>query len=135
MPQPDTTTIIPVVEETVTISKREVETGRARVRITVTEHDELVETMLRHQNVAVERVMIGRDVDEPPPVRRDGETIIVPILEERVVTVTKLFLREELHIRIHETRHTDQQVVRLRREHADIDPDVTDAPGTLYPTP
>ena len=112
-----------VLEERLRVEKRLVESGRARVRVTVAGRDEAVETLLMRQDVTVERVPIGRQVDEAPPTRRDGDTIVVPVMEEIVVVEKRLFLKEELRIRINETRHVDTQVVHLRREHAEIELD------------
>ena len=47
--------------------------------------------------------------------------IIVPVFEERLVTEKRLFLTEELRIRINENRQATTQTVRLRREHAEVD--------------
>ena len=91
------------------------------MHVTVTERDETVEALLTRQDVTVERVPIGTMVQSVPPVRQDGDTVIVPVLEEVLVTETRLILREELHIRIGVTRHAEQQVVRLRREEAEIE--------------
>ncbi len=113
--------IVPVLEERLHVTKRTVESGQARVHIGVSEHDEVVETALRQQSVDVERVTVGRFVDQPPPARREGDTIVVPIIEERVVVEKRLFLKEELRIRIDETRHLDTQTVTLRREHAEVE--------------
>ena len=47
---------IPLVEERLTIDKRQVETERLRVRIAVEEREELVPVQLSHDEVEVERV-------------------------------------------------------------------------------
>ena len=113
--------IIPVLEERLHVGKRQVESGRARVHITVSEHEQAIEAMLMRQDVAVERVPIGRDVAEPPPVRTEGDTIVIPVLEERLVVVKQLVLKEELRISIGKTRQPVTEAVRLRREHAEIE--------------
>jgi uncharacterized protein (TIGR02271 family) len=125
--------VLPVLEERLHVTKRVVESGRARVHIGVSEYDEVVETALRQQSVEVDRVAIGRFVDQPPPARREGDTIVVPIIEERVVVEKRLFLKEELRIRIDETRHVETQTVTLRREHAEVEQ--TNASSKLEGTP
>jgi stress response protein YsnF len=47
--------------------------------------------------------------------------MIVPVLEERLIVTRQLVLKEELRIRIGETRQHTTQSISLRREHADID--------------
>lgn len=112
---------IKVYEETLKVDKRLVETGRAKIHVTVSEHDEAIETMLMHQDVVVNRVAIGTEIAAMPPVRREGETIIVSIVEERAIVEKRMFLKEELHIHIGQTNRMETQVVSLRREHAEID--------------
>ena len=113
--------VIPVVEETLRVEKREYESGRVLVHKTVTERDEVAEVLLRQQDLIVERVPVGRAVSEAPPTRQDGDTLIVPILEEVLVVEKRLFLKEELHIRKHSSERTEQHKVRLRTEHVEIE--------------
>ncbi len=112
--------VIHVLEETARVEKREVETGRASIRIRVSEHDEAIQTLLKRQDVVVERIPVDRMVSEAPPIRQEGTMVIVPVMEERVVVEKRLFIKEELHIRINEAEHMDTQVLNLRREQADI---------------
>lgn len=130
------TEVIPVIHETLRIEKREFESGRVVVRKTVTERDEVAEILLRQQDLIVERVPIGRAVSEVPQTRQDGDTLIVPILEEVLVVEKRLMLKEELHIRKHSSERTEQRTVRLRTENVDIEQTgrvSSDAPMT--PTP
>jgi uncharacterized protein (TIGR02271 family) len=113
--------VIPVVEEILRIEKREFESGRVLVHKTVTERDEVAEVLLRQQDLIVERVPIGRTVSEAPQTRQDGDTLIVPILEEVLVVEKRLILKEELHIRKHSSERTEQHQVRLRTEHVEIE--------------
>ena len=113
--------VIPVVEETLRVEKREYESGRVLVHKTVTEREELAEVLLRQQDLIVERVPVGRAVSEAPQTRQDGDTLIVPILEEVLVVEKRLFLKEELRIRKHSSERTEQHKVRLRTEHVEIE--------------
>ena len=114
------TITIPVFEEVARVTTRAVTTADVRVHITVSERDETVEALLLRQDVTVERVAFGVQVEAPPPVRHEGDTIVVPVIEERMVVEKRLFLTEELRIRIGEARQPTAQAVRLRREHAEI---------------
>ena len=122
--------VIKVFEETVRVDKRLVETGHAKVRVTVTEHDQAIETLLMRQDLVIDRVRIDRPIDAAPPVRQEGDTIIVSLVEERVVVEKRLFLTEELRIRVDQAEHVDTQTVRLRREQA-----VIDDHGSANPSP
>ncbi len=113
--------VIPVIHETLRIEKREVESGRVVVHKTVSERDEVAEVLLRQQDLIVERVPVGRVVSEAPQTRQDGDTLIVPILEEIMVVEKRLILKEELHIRKQSSERTEHHNVRLRTEHVEIE--------------
>ncbi len=123
-------TTIPVLEERLRVDKRQVTTGLAKVHVTVSDHEETVEALLARQDVIVDRVPVGTFVTETPAVRQEGDTIIVPVFEERLVVEKRLFLTEELRIRIDEQHHATTQTVRLRREHAEIDLQQPKSEGT-----
>ena len=113
--------VIPVIQETIRVEKREFESGKVVVHKTVTERDEAVEVLLRQQDLSVERVPIGRVVPEAPQTRQEGDTLIVPILEEVLVVEKRLVLKEELHIRKQSSERMEQQTVRLRSEQVEIE--------------
>lgn len=111
---------ISLVAETARVAKRMVETGRTTIQTTVTERDEVVQAWLERNDVAVERVPVGRIVAEAPAARQEGDTWVFPVLEERLVVEKKLFLKEEVRVRGIATREKFEQTVRLREEQADI---------------
>ena len=112
--------VVPLMEEAMSVAKREVTTGTVRVTTKTATHEEIAETTLKHDAFDVFRVPIDLPVDTIPPVRTDGETTIFPVVEERLVVSKQLVLVEELHIR----RRIEQDVVRtpvqLRRQDAVI---------------
>lgn len=109
-------TVIPLVEEELTVGKRLVETGRVRIRTIVNEREDLVQQSLLGEDVEIERVPVGATVAEPPPVRQDGDTIIVPLLEEVLVLERRLVVREEVRIRRRRTETKVEHAVTLRSE-------------------
>ncbi|WP_312251127.1 YsnF/AvaK domain-containing protein [Sphingobium yanoikuyae] len=90
---------IPLIEESVSIEKRVVETGRVQVRTFVDDEQLMLREALAREIVDVERVAIGREVDVAPQIREEGEFLIVPVMEERLVVEKRLFLVEELRLR------------------------------------
>ena len=90
---------IPLTEETVSIEKHVTETGRVQVKTYVEEEPIHLTDTLNQDIVDVERVAIGREVDVAPTFREEGEYLIVPVIEERLVIEKKLFLVEELRLR------------------------------------
>lgn len=113
---PDAPLLIPVIEEVVRLDKQTVETGHVILHKTVQVESQTVDVPLREEQVQVQRVAVNRYVEEAPPVRYEGETMIVSIVREELVITKRLLLFEELHVHKQVlTTHTSQ-TVELRRE-------------------
>ena len=125
-PASESTEHIPVLEEHLSLGKREVVSGRVRVRITNATEQQRLQADLRSEAVTVDRVPIDRELapGEAPPVPReeeDGKVFVVPVLEEVLVVEKRLVLREELRLRrTSDTQHVEQ-VVPVRRQTATVD--------------
>src|SRR5512142_1826337 len=89
---------IPIFEEELDIRRREVEAGRVRVRKAVREEDAIIDEPLSQESVEVERVPVGRVVEGPVAVRYEGDTMIVPVVEEVLVVEKRLMLKEEVRL-------------------------------------
>ncbi|WP_207460187.1 YsnF/AvaK domain-containing protein [Azospirillum sp. SYSU D00513] len=109
---------IPLYEEALSVGKRTVERGAVRITTRVSEREETVEQALRSESVEVTRVPVGRPVDAVPEPRREGDVLIVPVIEEELVVTKRLVLREELHIRTRAEERTERVSVTLRSEDA-----------------
>jgi uncharacterized protein (TIGR02271 family) len=127
---------IELVEERLEVEKRAVERGRVVVRKHVDTREEIAEAVLHQDELSVERVPLGVPVDAAPPVREEGDVLIVPVLEEQLVIQTRLILKEELRITRRRREETFREPVRLRVERAEVvreggrDPgDTTDSEG------
>lgn len=112
---------IPLVEERVSVAKREVETGRYRIRVSVGERQDTIPVELAHDEVDIERVPMNREVTQLPSVRLEGSTTIIPVVEEVVVVEKKLVLVEEIHVRRKSTTQTENIPVTIRSEQVAID--------------
>lgn len=113
--------MIPVVEEQVRVTKKTVETGSVHVSKDVHEEEVRVDVPTVHEEVNVERIAIGKYVDSPPPpVRHEGDVMIISVLEEEVVVTKRLKLVEEVHVtkRKHETQ--ENQHITLRKEEVKV---------------
>ncbi len=115
------TIVVPVVTEVAEVGKRTVETGRVRVRKTVRSTEKTVNRTVFREEVEVERVPVNRMIDEPVGPRQEGETLIVPLLEEVLVVETRLMLREELRITRRRVEHRSPKTVTLRSEEATVE--------------
>ena len=107
--------------EELSVDRERVETGRVRVVVSTHEHDETIELPLAQEHVEVERIAIGREVQSIPPARQEGDTMIVPVVEEVVVVRRKLVLKEEVHLRLVRATEQHRESVTLRRQHAVIE--------------
>lgn len=115
------TEVIPLVQEELVVAKRKLETGRVRVRTEVQWHTGHARADLFRDHVEVERVPVGREVDSVPPVREDGDTVVIPVVEEVLVVEKRLVLKEE--VRLKRVRMVEQidEPVRLRTMEAVVD--------------
>jgi len=126
-----------LAEEVLKVGKREVVTGRVRVRTETETVETTARAELEGETVEVTRVPCERYVDEAPPVRTEGDVTILPVVEEVLVVETRLLLKEEIHLRRTKTRETVEIPATLRRQHAvveRIDPvtgDVTTDPHPI----
>jgi len=119
MQDPDET--IEIVSEEAVVEKRDVVTGKVRVTTKTAAETELVSAVLAEESVSVERVPINQDIEDVPQVRTDGDTTIIPVVEEVLVVEKRLVLREELHIRRTVSQRTVETPVTLRKQNAVIE--------------
>ena len=113
--------VIPLVEERAVILKRKKLTGGLRVRTVVRESEEVIDQPLTTDAVEVERVPLDRWVEAPVPIRQEGETTIITLLEEVVVVEKRLRATEEVRITRRRTTRQAPQHVTLRREEAVVE--------------
>lgn len=112
---------IPVAEETLTVHKRAVQ-RKMRVKKTVHERKETIDEPVVKEEIRIERVAVNRMVDGPVAMRQEGDTLVIPVLEEVVVSEKRLLLREEVRITKRRTEESRPQQVTLRREEVSIEP-------------
>jgi uncharacterized protein (TIGR02271 family) len=112
------TQVIPLVEERLSVGKREVERARVRVHVHVDEREEVVRQELARDDVTIERVPHNVRLTEIPQMRTEGTTTIIPIVEEVLVTEKMLVLVEEIHIHRRLLTEMHEIPVMLRSEHA-----------------
>jgi stress response protein YsnF len=115
---------VPVIAEELAIGTRTVDTGRGvRIHKTVVEQPVTVDERLARDEVEVRHVPVDRIVapDEAPANRYEGDTLVVPILEEVLVVERRVRIKEELHItRIRREEHYQQEVV-LKAEQVSVE--------------
>ena len=110
---------IPLAAEQLLVGTRLRRTGTVRVSTHVERRTTVVDPPLRRQRIEIRRRRVDRFVDHPPEVRREGDTLIVPIVEE--VVITRLKVVEEIAITLRRSVERRPQRVELRRERAVIE--------------
>lgn len=110
-------TVIPVVQEELDVSKRQKVTGRVRLTKTVNTRQETVDEVGFQEEVQVERLPVGKVLEAPAQVRQEGDTTVIPIMEEVLVVEKRLLLKEEI------------RVTKVRKEVGD--PNSTSSPPPL----
>ncbi len=106
-------TVVPVLAEELQVGRKAVPTGSVRVHRAVREHEQTVDIPLLKEHVDVRRVLIEQEVNGPLPVRQEGNTTIIPIVEEVLVVSKKFMLKEEVHVlrTVREERYREQITV------------------------
>jgi uncharacterized protein (TIGR02271 family) len=115
---------IPVIEEQLHIEKQVTDTGRGiRIHKTVSQREELVDEPLLQDELEVERVSVDAEIEQsdPPRMRQEGDTLIVPVLEEVLVVQKRLRLKEELRITRRRRETHAPQSVSLRSEQVTVE--------------
>lgn len=115
------TEVIPVMEETLSVRKRQTEVGKMRITKRVHEEDVFVDQAVWQERIHVERVAVDRFVDGPIPIRQEGDTMIIPVLEEVLVVEKRLLLKEEIHVTTQRQEVHNPQEITLRREEATVE--------------
>ena len=112
---------ISLFEEQVTVSKRNVVSDHLRVTTIVEERAVLIEDSLKRSDLHVERVPAYRLVTDAPPPRQEGDTLIVSVVEERLVVEKRLYVIEE--VRITRTSTTEHVAIpeTVRVMHATVE--------------
>lgn len=112
---------VPVVEEHVEVAKNARDVERVRVGKHVETRTVEVDASSMHEDVDVVRVPVGREVERAPEIRVEGDTTIIPVVEEVVVVERTLVLKEEIRVTKRRTTQPKRLRVPLRSEQVDIE--------------
>lgn len=114
-------TTIALHEEYLEPSVSPVDRGVLRVHRRVETVPSEILADVSHDEIEIERITIGQQVDTAPAPRQEGDTWIVPVVEEVLVVEKRLVVREE--IRITRKRVTEQIPIAdtVKRQVIDIE--------------
>lgn len=120
----DDTISIPVAEEQLQVGIARLDTGRGvRVHKAVTERAQQIDATLLRDAVDVRRVPVDQIValSDAPGARQEGDTYIVPVLEEVLVVEKRVRIKEEIHITRTAREEQVADTVMLRSEQVSIE--------------
>jgi uncharacterized protein (TIGR02271 family) len=129
MHEDDRQVVVPLFREEASLARQRVITGRVQVSTVSRRHEEVVETLLTRESAEIERTPLDQPVDCVPPVRQEGDTIIIPVVEEVLIVERRLVLKEEVRVRRVRTTEKHRESVQLRRQEVMVtrDADARDA--------
>ena len=115
---------VPVIAEELAIGTRTVDTGRGvRIHKTVVEQPVTIDERLARDEVEIRHVPVDRIVapEEAPANRYEGDTLIVPVLEEVLVVERRVRIKEELHITRIRRQEQHLEEVTLKAEQVRVE--------------
>jgi stress response protein YsnF len=108
--------VVPVVVEELEVGHRAVTSAIVHIHKRVREREEVVDASVTREEVHVERVPMDQLVETPPVIRSEGETLVIPVLEEVLVVERRLRLKEEVRLTWSRAVESAPQRVTLRAE-------------------
>ncbi|WHY96240.1 YsnF/AvaK domain-containing protein [Peribacillus simplex] len=112
-------------EEQLNIDKERVQTGEVAINKEVNEQHKKINVPVEHEEVTVEhRSVSGRESDLETGSIDDGETLRIPVVEEKMEVSKKPVVTDEIVIKKHAVQETEQVQDTLKKE--DIQLDSTD---------
>lgn len=96
----------------------------SRGRVVVDKHIEVVpheaNIDVGTDRVDVERIPVNKEVNQPPSTRQEGDTLIVPVVEEVLVVTKRYRIVEEVHVRKYRDVQTETFQEDLKREVVEV---------------
>lgn len=118
----DGETVLPVIEEHLVITKEVVETGKVFIRKRVTEEEASINIPLIQEGYQVERLPGKKDLlTQHPPIRYEGDNMIIPVVREVLVVEKRYEVIEEVHVIKTKTEVPHLQQITLLKEEVHIE--------------
>lgn len=108
--------VIPLHVEKALVERWRRVTGRVAVSTVSHKHEQFIDQTLASESVTIERVARGHHIDRIPPVREEGDTIIIPVVEEVLAVERRLILKEEVRVRRVRVLKQHRERVELRAQ-------------------
>jgi uncharacterized protein (TIGR02271 family) len=114
----------PLHEEKLRVGIKTVDTGKGiRANKSIVEHPATINETLLHDEVEIQHVPSDQifSLGEAPGTRYEGDTLIVPVLEEVLIVEKRVRLKEELHIIKKKREEHHSKIVQLKSEEISIE--------------
>lgn len=112
--------VVPVIEEQADVGTRRIKTGSVRIDKQVERRLQKVAAPLVLDDVEVRRVPVNRVVQQAPATRTQGDTLIIPVVEEELIVTKRLVVKEEIHVIRRRTKKRVTEEVEVARERAQV---------------
>lgn len=116
--------VVPLLDEELEVTKRDVVTDRVRVRTVTETADELVREELQSERVEVTRLPVNHLLEPGAPipqVRTEDDVTIIPVFEEVLVVEKRLLVKEELRLVRRSTNDVFELPITLRKQTAVVE--------------
>lgn len=114
--------VIPVIEETMKVHTRIVETGKVHISKKVFEEETVENYLETSEQVTVERKQINQYVTSAPPAtRQEGDVTIISVVKEVLFVEKRLMLVEELHVTKRTVQENKKVTATLRKEEVTVE--------------
>lgn len=118
--------IIPRYQEEILVSKQQQVTGQLHVERRTEEKVIPVKATLLSNKAEVDVLPIGKYIDAIPTSREEEGVTVIPVYEEHIEIIKKIYLKEEIRIRQAEQKHNfegqeivKQQIIEITRKSTD----------------
>ncbi len=125
---------VPLREERLEAQTVPTQLGSVIFRKRIEEVPSVEDVELHQDDVSVERVDSDELVDAREDPWYEGDTLVIPVYQERIVTETRLVLSELLRVKRKERIEHIMVEGMVRREVVDVEPVVTDKETTAHVT-
>ena len=100
------------------VAKETREIGRVRISTHTYEREAQIDEDLARERVEIETIPMGVRIDAMPEVRQEGNTTVIPVVEEILVVERQLRLKEEVRVKRVRTTERHREQVMLRHQEA-----------------
>jgi uncharacterized protein (TIGR02271 family) len=117
--------VVPLAEEELQVDKQVVQAGAVRIRKEVEARTQEVPVELQYEEVQIERVPVNRVLGEGEEARpwQEGDTMVIPVVEEELVVLKRRVVREEIRVSKRVASRQERVREQVRSEQIHVEPE------------